>query len=140
MTRNVLVSYYAATALFLLLDYLLGINLRLAFLDANAGFRAAYYAFCFACLAAMLWRPAWTVAIAAFESLLTLAAMAELPISRGFAAPGSCACAEQGVRPFRLSLFALDVNVARKTLMGRVGRLFRHQRPGDGVSPGPESC
>lgn len=54
MTRNVLVSYYAATALFLLLDYLLGINLRLAFLDANAGFRAAYYAFCFACLAAMI--------------------------------------------------------------------------------------
>ncbi|MBT8100299.1 MAG: hypothetical protein KJO82_11135 [Gammaproteobacteria bacterium] len=75
MTRSVLLGYYAATVLFLLLDFALGINLRLAFLEPVAGLRIAYYGFCFVCLALMLWRPAWTVFIAAFESLITLIAL-----------------------------------------------------------------
>jgi len=37
--------------------------------------RAAYYGVCFACLALMLWRPAWTIFIGAFESLVTLSAL-----------------------------------------------------------------
>lgn len=68
-------AYYAATALFLALDLVFDINLRVAFFDASAHLRGAYYAVCFACLALMLTRPAWTVVIAAFESLVTLAAL-----------------------------------------------------------------
>ena len=75
MTRRILLSYYAATVLFLLLDYFFGVDIRLAFLDASDTARLAYYSFCLACFAAMLWRPRWTVAIGAFESLITLAAM-----------------------------------------------------------------
>ena len=35
----------------------------------------AYYGICFVCLGLMLWRPAWTVLISAFESLVTLSAL-----------------------------------------------------------------
>ena len=67
--------YYAATAVFLLLDLLLDVNVRIAFLEASPALRAAYYGVCFACLGMMLWRPAWTVIISAFESLVTLSAL-----------------------------------------------------------------
>lgn len=67
--------YYAATAAFLLLDLLLNVNVRIAFLDASPALRAAYYGVCFTCLGMMLWRPAWTVVISAFESLVTLSAL-----------------------------------------------------------------
>lgn len=67
--------YYAATLIFLLLDYLLGINLRVAFLDAWAGWRAAYYLFCFACLVLIVWRPTLASLVTATESLITLAAL-----------------------------------------------------------------
>ena len=79
-TRNMgasrlLTFYYAATVLFLLLDFAAGINVRLAFLENLPAARAAYYLVCFACLGLMLWRPAWTEIISAFESLVTLAAL-----------------------------------------------------------------
>jgi hypothetical protein len=64
--------YYAATALFLLLDYAFGINVRLASLEPFPGWRALYYLFCFGCLGLMLWRPGWSQWIATLESLLTL--------------------------------------------------------------------
>jgi len=57
MTRRILVSYYAATLLFLLLDHIFGIDIRLAFLEANSSVRLTYYAFCLACFAGMLLRP-----------------------------------------------------------------------------------
>jgi hypothetical protein len=69
---NLLRLYYAATAVFLLLDYALGINVRMAPLEAYPDWRALYYLFCFGCLGLMLWRPAWTDWIATLESLLTL--------------------------------------------------------------------
>lgn len=72
---RILRAYYAGTALFLALDVAFDINLRIAFFDATAHLRGAYYAVCFACLALMLIRPGWTVVIAAFESLVTLAAL-----------------------------------------------------------------
>ena len=72
---RLLVLYYAATAVFLLLDYVVGLNVRLAFLDAWPLGRAAYYGFCFLCLTLMIWRPAWTTLIGAFESLVTLVAL-----------------------------------------------------------------
>ena len=74
-SRNVFGAYYAATALFLLLDYGLRINVRLAFLESFPGWRGLYYGSCFLCLAIILWRPAWTAIVAAFESLVTLVAL-----------------------------------------------------------------
>lgn len=73
--QNLLLAYYAATVLFLLLDVLFGLNVRIAFLEASLALRAGYYAFCFACLALMLWRPGWIAIISAFESLVTLVAL-----------------------------------------------------------------
>jgi len=72
---RILPWYYAATAVFLLLDYVAGVNVRVAFLETLPGARAAYYSICFACLALMIWRPAWTTLIATFESLVTLVAL-----------------------------------------------------------------
>jgi hypothetical protein len=37
--------------------------------------RIAYYGVCFTCLALILWRPAWTVLVSAFESIVTLSAL-----------------------------------------------------------------
>lgn len=67
--------YYAATVLFLCLDYLFGLNVRIAFLDGAVGARAGYYAVCFACLALVIWRPQWSVLVGAFESLITMVAL-----------------------------------------------------------------
>lgn len=67
--------YYAATALFVVLDLAGGFNVRLSFLEPYPEARIAYYAICFFCLALMIGRPAWTVLIGAFESLVTLVAL-----------------------------------------------------------------
>ena len=69
---RLLTLYYAATAVFLVLDYAFDINLRAAALDPWPGLRAAWYAALFACLGLVTWRPAWATAIGAVESLLTL--------------------------------------------------------------------
>ncbi|MGI9232913.1 MAG: hypothetical protein ACR2RD_04720 [Woeseiaceae bacterium] len=74
-SSKVLVLYYAATVLFVLLDYAAGLNVRVAFLEPFPDARAAYYGVCFVCLGLMLWRPAWAVLIAAFESIVTLSAL-----------------------------------------------------------------
>lgn len=74
-TSKILILYYAATVIFLMLDYALGFNVRLAFLEPYPEARVAYYGVCFFCLGLMLWRPAWTVLIAAFESIITLSAL-----------------------------------------------------------------
>jgi len=72
---RILPWYYAATGLFLLLDYGLGINVRVAFLDEMPAARMAYYGICFACFALMTWRPGWATLIGTFESLATLVAL-----------------------------------------------------------------
>lgn len=74
-SSKILVLYYAATVVFLMLDYAAGFNVRLAFLEPYPEARGAYYGVCFVCLGLMLWRPAWTVLIAAFESIVTLSAL-----------------------------------------------------------------
>jgi len=74
-TSRILVLYYAATVVFLILDFALGVNVRVAFLEPLPVARIGYYGVCFACLALMIWRPAWTVLISAFESLVTLSAL-----------------------------------------------------------------
>ncbi len=72
---RVLPWYYAATAAFLVLDFALGINVRVAFLDAMPAARLGYYGVCFACLGLILLRPAWTTLVGTFESLVTLVAL-----------------------------------------------------------------
>ena len=72
---NLLRLYYAFTAIFLALDLVFDINLRVAFLEPFPIWRACYYGVCFACLAAMLWKPAWTLAISTFESLFSVVAL-----------------------------------------------------------------
>ena len=67
--------YYAATILFLLLDYVLGINLRVAFLEPYPTARLAYYVICFTCFAVILWRPAWASLVGGIESLVALVAL-----------------------------------------------------------------
>ena len=64
--------YYAATLLFVILDYFLNINVRLAFLEAWPEMRALYYLLCFTCLGLMIWRPRWSLWIGTIESMLAL--------------------------------------------------------------------
>lgn len=72
---RILPWYYAATFVFLLLDYLGGVNVRVAFLDTLPTARMAYYGICFVCFGLMIWRPAWTTLIGTFESLVTMIAL-----------------------------------------------------------------
>lgn len=73
--NRLLTSYYAATLLFLAVDYVFGINVRVAFLDSWPFARLAYYAVCFACLVVMLWRPQWQTLVSAIESLTVIVAL-----------------------------------------------------------------
>lgn len=68
-------GYYLATAGFVLLDFGLGINVRLSFLAEHDGLRIMYYLVCFLCLAVIIAKPALTVAVAAVESLVTIVAL-----------------------------------------------------------------
>ena len=74
-TERLLAGYYGATILFVLIDFGLGVNVRAAFLEPWPGLRLAYYAFCIACLGAMIWRPAWSTLVGTVESLVTLVAL-----------------------------------------------------------------
>ncbi len=67
--------YYAATILFLLLDFVLGVNVRVAFLEPFAMARLAYYLVCFVLFALMLWRPDWALLIGTIESLVAVVAL-----------------------------------------------------------------
>lgn len=67
--------YYAATILFLILDFVLGVNVRVAFLEPFPTARIAYYLVCFGLFALMLWRPGWTLVIATIESLVAVVAL-----------------------------------------------------------------
>ncbi len=72
---RVLPWYYAATGLFLILDYAFDVNIRVAFLEALPAARLGYYGVCFACLGLIIRRPAWTTLVGTFESLVTLIAL-----------------------------------------------------------------
>jgi len=75
MSRNILTIYYAATAIFISLDYGFGINVRAAFLENAPGLRVGFYLVLFACFALMIWRPQWATIIGVVESLATLIAL-----------------------------------------------------------------
>lgn len=65
MRSNVLIIYYAATAVFLTLDYGFGINLRAVFLENTPGLRMGYYLVLFCCIGLLLWRPQWSTFVGA---------------------------------------------------------------------------
>ena len=67
--------YYAATALFLLLDFVLGVNVRVAFFESFPTARLAYYLICFGLFTAMVWRPSWALLIGTIESLVAVVAL-----------------------------------------------------------------
>ena len=70
--RRVLQAYYAATIVFLMLDYGAGLNVRIAGLEGFPQLKAGYYLVMFACFGLTLWRPAWSTAVGVVESLATL--------------------------------------------------------------------
>jgi hypothetical protein len=55
------------------LDFLYGVSLRVPFLDALPGAKAAYYAADLACAVAIALRPRWTAAIGLGESTVNIA-------------------------------------------------------------------
>ncbi len=75
MNRNILRIYYAATALFVALDYGFDVNVRAAFLDSAPNLRLLFYVVLFGCFALVIWRPAWTNIVGLVESVVTLAAL-----------------------------------------------------------------
>lgn len=54
-TRQLLKWFYLMTPLFLLLDKLLGWDIRISFLDQQPAWKLAYYLFCF-CIGILMWR------------------------------------------------------------------------------------
>ena len=75
MNRNILRIYYAATALFVSLDFGFDVNVRAAFLDSAPTLRVLFYVVLFGCFALVIWRPAWTNIVGLVESVVTLAAL-----------------------------------------------------------------
>ena len=70
--RRIVQAYYAATIVFLMLDYGAGLNVRIAGLEGFPQLKAGYYLVMFACLGLTLWRPGWSTAVGVVESLATL--------------------------------------------------------------------
>jgi hypothetical protein len=66
-------AVYWSTPLFVALDLLYGVSLRIPFLDFMPGAKAVYYAADLACAIAITARPRWTAAIGLAESTLTIA-------------------------------------------------------------------
>ena len=69
---RILQGYYAATIVFLMLDYGAGFNVRTAGLEGFPQLKAGFYLVIFACLGLTLWRPTWSTAVGVVESLATL--------------------------------------------------------------------
>lgn len=74
-SARLFLAYYSATAVFLLLDYVAGINVRVAFLGDAPVWRLLYYLFCFGCLGLIVWRRNLGALVATIESLITLVAL-----------------------------------------------------------------
>jgi hypothetical protein len=75
MNRNILRLYYAATVLFVTLDFGFDVNVRAAFFENAPGLRLLFYVVLFGCFALVLWRPAWSNVVGLVESVVTLAAL-----------------------------------------------------------------
>jgi hypothetical protein len=66
-------AVYWSTPIFVALDFLYGVSLRVPFLNALPGAKAIYYAADLACAIAIAARPRWTAAVGVAESTLSIA-------------------------------------------------------------------
>ncbi len=64
--------YYVMTPVFIVLDYVLGLNIRTAALDAVPGHKSLYYSFCVLCGVVVLVRPRVSMVVATVESTIIL--------------------------------------------------------------------
>ena len=67
------IYYLLATPVFAVLDYVVGANIRVTFLDGHPGLRALYYAIVFACGAVVLARPRLAAIVGVTESAANIA-------------------------------------------------------------------
>ena len=67
--------YYYATPLFILLDYLAGINVRVSALDAMPLYKNLYYGFCILCGLGMYISPRYSPVVALLESAINYVLM-----------------------------------------------------------------
>jgi hypothetical protein len=66
-------AVYWSTPIFVALDFIYGVSLRIPFLDALPGTKAVYYVADLACAVAITARPRWTAAVGFAESTLNIA-------------------------------------------------------------------
>jgi len=64
--------YYVITPVFIVLDYAVGVNVRIVALDATPGRKALYYGFCVLCGITVLLRPRVSMVVATIESTIIL--------------------------------------------------------------------
>ena len=64
--------YYAITPIFILLDYLWHINVRVAILDTEPLYKGLYYGFCIFCGVAVYLMPRYSSVVAVFESAIII--------------------------------------------------------------------
>jgi hypothetical protein len=67
--------YYYATPLFILLDYLVGVNIRVAALDSMPLHKNVYYGFCIICGVCIYILPRYTLVVVLFESAINYVLM-----------------------------------------------------------------
>ena len=67
--------YYYATPIFILLDYLFGINVRVSALDAMPFYKNLYYGFCILCGLGMYISPRYSPVVALIESAINYVLM-----------------------------------------------------------------
>ena len=128
--RHVLLLYYAGTAVFLVLDYALDINLRLAFLEGRPALRTGYYAILIGCFVAAILRPGWTVIIGAVESLMTLVGLIFSMALRTMLVTDAMIETGAGlVTPAEIANFVIAGGIAYISWSRGLQALFGHDRP-----------
>ncbi|MHC4337214.1 MAG: hypothetical protein ACYSTG_04590 [Planctomycetota bacterium] len=63
-------GYYYFTPVFILLDYVWGVNVRVTALDSRTMYKGLYYGFCIVCGAGMYIGPQYSAVVALFESTI----------------------------------------------------------------------
>ena len=62
--------YFYITPLFILLDYVLGVNVRVSALDSWPVYKNLYYGFCILCGVCMYFVPRYSAIVTLFESII----------------------------------------------------------------------
>lgn len=96
ISQKLFTGYYAATLLFLAVDFVVGFNIRLSFLEGLPVLRGVYYLVCIICFVLIWKRPAWAALIAVVESTLNVSA---LILDMGFRVMTLTEAAIEGGRP-----------------------------------------